>query len=179
MSIDNFKAAIVGGGARANQFRVDLNFPAIVCGGTAAPAIAVAQFFCTATKLPGSKIEKVTTNYRGRPISLPGERTFDDWRITVLNDTNFAIHSAFNIWSNLINNVRSNTGVTNPATLTTDMFVTQLDRNGADLKTYKMVGAWPTEIEDLDLDFKNPEIQTFGITLNYLYWQSDVVGGNL
>lgn len=179
MSIDQFKAALVGGGARSNQFRISLTFPGIVSGGTAAPAIGLSEFMCTATKIPGSKLEKVTAHYRGRPLSLPAERTIDDWRITVLNDTNFAIHSAFNVWSNLINNVKSNTGVTNPATLTTDMYVTQLDRNGAELKTYKLIGVWPVEIEDLDLDFKNNEIQTFGVSLNYLYWQSDVIGGNI
>lgn len=177
MSIDQFKAALVGGGQRANQFRVDLTFPGIVSGGTSAPAIALSQFFCSATHMPASSIEKSKLTYRGRDLPLPGERQFADWPITVINDTNFAIHSAFNIWSNLINSVKSNTGVTNPATYTTDMFVTALDRNGAENKQYKFVGCWPSEIGELELDFKNPEIQTFKVNLTYLYWQSDVIGG--
>lgn len=176
-NIDNFKAALTGGGQRANQFRVDLTFPGIVSGGTSAPAIALAQFFCSASTLPGSKLEKTKLVYRGRDLPLPSERTFDDWSITVINDTNFAIHSAFNIWSNLINNVKSNTGVTNPATYTADMFITALDRNGAENKQYKMVGAWPSSIGELELDFKNNEVQTFKVDLTYLYWQSDVIGG--
>lgn len=177
MSIDQFKAALVGGGQRSNQFRVDLTFPQIVSGGTSAPAIALAQFMCSATKIPGSTIEKTKLTYRGRDLNLPSERTYEDWNVKIINDTNFALHSAFNIWMNLINNNKSNTGVTNPLTYSTDMFVTALDRNGAENKQYKFVGAWPTKVGDLDLDFKNSEVQTFDVTFSYLYWQSDVIGG--
>lgn len=175
MNIDQFKASLVGGGARANQFRVSLTFPQIVTGAATSFPIATAQFFCQAASIPGSKIEKIDAYYRGRKVPLPGEREFEPWKITVLNDTNFAFHTAFNLWSNALNNVKNNTGITNPATQTSDLLITSLDRNGSDLMTYKMIGAWPSDISELEHDFKNGEIQTFTTTFQYLYWQSDVI----
>lgn len=176
-NIDSFKSSLIGGGARSNQFRVALTFPQIINGVSTAIPIAAAQFLCQGSSIPGSDIEKIDAWYRGRKVPLPAERTFEPWKITILNDTNFAFHTAFNQWGNALNNVKNNTGITNPASQTSDLFITALDRNGSDLMTYKMVGAWPSKISELEYDFKNGEVQTFSVTFEYLYWQSDVING--
>lgn len=175
-SVDSFKASLIGGGQRSNQFRVDLTFPQIVAGAATAFPIATAQFFCEATSIPGSTIQRVEAHYRGRQIKLPAEREFEDWKVTILNDTNFQFHTAFNIWMNLINNVRDNTGVTNPLSYTSDMYVTALDRNGSENMTYKIRAAYPIDIGKLELDFKNPDIQKFDVTFSFQDWQSTSIG---
>lgn len=177
MSIDQFRASLVGGGQRSNQFSVQLTFPQIVDGGTAAPAILLAPFMINASRLPGSTIETIEAFWRGRRVPLAGERTFEDFTITVTNDTNFALHTAFNIWSNLINNVNDNTGITVPSAYVADAYVSALDRNGLETKTYKIKGIWPKTISEIELDFKNPEIQNFTVTFPVYNWSSDVVGG--
>ena len=91
-NISDFKAQLTGGGARANQFRVELSFPSFVTLG--AIAGVQAQFLCNAAQLPSSTIEPITVLYRGRPVNFAGERTFQPWTISVYNDTNFNIRNA-------------------------------------------------------------------------------------
>lgn len=169
-SIQEFKANLLGGGARANQFKVELNFPAIVPG--VGDAARKAQFLCTAASLPGSHLDVAPVSYRGRVVPLPGERTFRPWTISIINDTDFDIRDAFERWSNAVNNVRDNTGVTNPMLTTAQMSVHQLDRNNNVVKSYTFVDAWPNDVGEIQLDYSNNNtIEIFTVELQYLYWE--------
>lgn len=171
MSVDSFRAAIVGGLARSNQFQVDLSFPSSVVGGSI--AAQVGQFMCKATSLPSSTIQKASAFYKGREVKLGGEREFEDWTVTIYNDSNFMLRNAFEKWSNSINNNVDNSGILRPSDYMTDMSVTQLDRNGNQLKKYKMVGAWPVTVANIDLDMEGGNIETFVVTLAIQRWESD------
>lgn len=171
MSIIDFKAALLGGGARPNQFRAELTFPAFVSGGAAAGSKG--QFLCTATSLPGSTIGIAPVFYRGREVKIPGERQFQNWQITVINDTDFAIRDAFESWMNSINDVKNNTGLTNPLAITTQMSVHQLDRNGTTIKSYTFTDVWPVNISEIQLAFnQNDQIEEFQVELAYGYWET-------
>lgn len=162
MSILNFKASLLGGGARANQFRVTLNFPTFVPGSSAAGNKA--QFLVEAASLPGQTIGVASVMYRGRQVKLAGERIFDNWSVTVLNDNDFDIHNAFEAWMQSINNKEQNTGIINPLQYTVDMNVEQLDRNGASLKKYTFKDAWPINISPIGLSFgQNDEVERFTV----------------
>ena len=174
--ISDFKAQMIGGGARANQFRVDLSFPAFVTAGT---LIGInSQFLCKAAQLPASTIDNTQILYRGRQVNFAGERTFAPWTVTVYNDTTFAIRNALERWSDgVMNNAQTN-GRTNPRDYQVDLLVHQLDRNGATVKTYKFVDAYPTEIGPIALDYDtNNQIELFDVTFTYNYWTSDTTGG--
>ena len=152
----------MGGGSRANQFRVTLNFPTFVSGGSA--AANKAQFLVEAASLPGQQISIATVMYRGRQVKLAGERTFDNWSVTVLNDNDFDILNAFEAWMQQINNKEQNTGIINPLQYTVDMNVEQLDRNGASLKKYTFKDAWPVSISPIQLGFGiNDEVEKFNV----------------
>ena len=171
-NIADFKAQLIGGGARPNQFRVDLTFPSYVTLG--AIAGLQGQFLCKATTLPSSTIENIAMQYRGRQINLAGERTFEQWNVTIYNDTSFNIRNAFEIWSNGIQNNATTEGRTNPRDYQVDMAVNQLDRNGAQVKTYKFVDAYPIAIGAIGLDYETTnQIETFDVTFQYNYWTSD------
>jgi hypothetical protein len=172
----------LGGGARANQFRVDLNFPTFVGGGQNAGRKA--QFLCKSASLPGSHIGISSVFYRGREVKLAGERQFQNWGVSIINDTDFAIRDAFESWMNSINDVKENVGITNPGLYTVDMTVTQLDRNGASLKTYTFAGAFPVEISDIQLDFQNnDQVEEFQVQFAYAFWQPNTnqtsIGGSV
>lgn len=171
-NISDFKAQLIGGGARANQFFVQLSFPSFV---TAGPLVGVnAQFMCKAAQLPASTIENIPLQYRGRAVNLAGERTFTPWTITIYNDTAFTIRNALEQWSNGIQNLSSTNGKTNPRDYQVDLSVNQLDRNGAVVKTYKFVDAYPIEIGAIALDFDQANtVETFDVTFQYNYWTSD------
>jgi hypothetical protein len=106
--IADFKAQMTGGGARPNQFRVELIFPSYVVAGILASAQA--QFLCKAAQLPASTIENIPVQYRGRAVNFAGERTFAPWTVTVYNDTNFNVRNAMERWSNGIQNYQTTNG---------------------------------------------------------------------
>lgn len=170
-NISDFKAQLIGGGARANQFRVELSFPTYVAAG---PVVGLkSQFLCKAAQLPASMVENVPIQYRGRAVNIAGERTFAPWTITVYNDTDFAIRNAMEQWSNGVQNLASTNGRVNPRDYQVDLQVHQLDRNGATVKTYKFVDAYPTEIGAIALDFDQANtVETFDVTFTYNYWTS-------
>ena len=143
-TISNFKSKLTGGGARSNLFEVVLTFP-----DTAQPDSAVlekARFLVKAANLPASNVSPIEVPFRGRILKIAGDRTFDSWTVTVINDTDFAIRSAFERWSNTINRLSDNTGLVNPADYQADAYVYQLDRDGSTLRSYRFYDTFPTQV---------------------------------
>ena len=97
-AIDDFKANLIGGGARANQYRVTITPP---------PGIAIGldvrrtSFLVTASTLPEQTLAEIAIPFRGRQIYIAGDRTFETaWTTTFMNDTDFMIRNAIERWSN-------------------------------------------------------------------------------
>ena len=131
-------------------------------------------FLCTSTTIPAMTVGNDNVPFRGRQIKIAGDRTFADWSITVLNDTNFKLRNAFERWQNGINNMTDNEGLSNPVDYQVDAFVDQLDRNGNTLKSYTLRGAYPVDIAAIDLNFAtNDEVETFGVTFQYQYFETN------
>ena len=170
-NINDFKAKLAGGGARANQFKVTMPFPGYAQVGGEIEDLA---FLCTTAQIPAMNVGLVNVPFRGRQIKIAGDRTFADWSITVLNDTNFKLRNAFERWQNGINNMTDNEGLSNPVDYQVDAFVDQLDRNGNTLKSYTLRGAFPTEVAAIDLNYgTNDEVETFGVTFQYQYFETN------
>lgn len=175
-NISDFKAQLTGGGARANQFRVQITFPSFVNLGIVAGLQT--QFLCKSAQLPASTVENFGVQYRGRAVNFAGERSFAPWTIQVYNDTDFNIRNAMEQWSNGIQNLAATTGLTNPRDYQVDLAVHQLDRNGATVKTYNFIDAYPTEVGSIELDYDTVNaIETFPITFQYNYWTSNTSTG--
>ena len=111
-NIADFKAQMIGGGARPNQFRVELVFPSYVSLGVVAGQRA--QFLCKAAQLPASTVENIGVLFRGRPVNFAGERVFQPWSVSIYNDTTFGIRNALEQWSNGVKNYSSTNGRVNP-----------------------------------------------------------------
>ena len=170
-NVSDFISKLKGGGARNNQFKVTMPFPGYAAVGGETESMA---FLCQATNLPQSELGELTVNFRGRPIYMAGDRTFQTWSTTIINDTDFGIRNAIERWSNGINNATDGEGLTNPADYQVDAFVDQLDRNGATIKSYTLRGVFPTEIAAIELDYgTNDAIEEFGVTFAYQYFESN------
>jgi len=170
-NINDFKARLKGGGARANQFKVTMPFPGYSAVGGETADLA---FLCSAAALPGSNVAVTPVNFRGRILNLTGDRTFNPWSITVMNDTDFKLYRAFERWMNGMNNMTDNEGLTNPADYQVDFFVDQLDRNGDTLKSYTFRGGFPTALSDIALDYgTNNEVETFTVEFSYQFFETD------
>lgn len=172
-TISAFKAQMQGGGARPNQFRVELTFPAFV-GSIAYPAGYAAQFLCRAASLPASTLDNIGVMYRGRPVNFAAERTFAPWPISIINDTNFLLRNAMEKWSNGILNYSATNGISRANEYQVDMSVYQLDRNGATLKSYKFFDAYPVDVGAIELAFdSNNTIEEFQVQFQYNYFTTD------
>lgn len=176
-TISGFKAQMAQGGARPNQFRVELTFPALVLGTTGGPAVAnAAQFLCKAAALPASTLEDITTLYRGRPVHFAGERTFAPWTVSIYNEANFAIRDAMETWHNFIVQYSATNGSVAPTTYQVDMSVFQLDRNDRVIKEYRFYDAYPTSVGQIGLDFDaNNQIELFDVEFTYNYFTASNV----
>ena len=163
-----FRASLINGGVRPNQFEVSLNFPAIVAAGGLSSQLGL--FHCNAASLPASTFTPIDVFYQGRPIKVAGEREFAPWTVRVINE-NFIIRDTLSKWSNSINNLKENSGVLQPAVYQADMQVVQLDRNGNEMKVITLVDAMPVVVGDIQLAWEqNNEIEMFDVTFVYNYF---------
>jgi hypothetical protein len=168
--ITDFKSKLTGGGARSNLFEVVLSFPDI------APAdgniLDKARFLVKAANLPASNVASIDVAFRGRVLKVAGDRTFDSWTVTVINDTDFSIRSAFEKWMNTMNRVSDNTGVTDPALYQADAYVYQLDRDGSTLRAYHFYDIFPTNISAINLSYDTEGIQEFTVEFQVHWWEA-------
>lgn len=168
LGVDDFKAKLVGGGARSNLFKATVNFP-----GYAAGPVELTSFMCKAAQLPASIIAPITVPFRGRQLQIAGDRTFEPWTITIINDTNFSVRNAFERWMNGINNHKLNTGRTNPTSYQADMIIEQLDKTGLAVKRYDFRGTFPTNVSAIEVSYDNENaIEEFTVELQVQYWES-------
>lgn len=175
-TIDQFKANLTGGGARPNQFEVEIFFPGFVANGVLAGQNTV--FFCHAASLPPSTIGIAPAPFRGRFVYTAGEREFAPWAVQILNDTNFLLRNALEDWSEAMNGKVSNVGLTNPSDYQSTANVHQLSRAGDRIKSYTLAGVFPTDVAAIELSFDaNNVIESFNCTFVYQYW-TDTTGQN-
>ncbi len=185
-TITDFKSRLIGGGARPNLFECSLAFPA----GLGITVDDDFRFMVKAAQLPGSNINVIDIPFRGRNLKVAGDRTFDPWTITVINDTNFKIRNAFEKWMNFMNRHDDAAGVITPVAYQTDMVVYQLGRGIANqssssgalpttssnmpvLKTYKFYGTFPTAVSPIDLSYDSSDsIQEFTVDLQVQWWDT-------
>ena len=160
-TISQFKSALIGGGARPNLFEVELTtLPAGITWDS-----DNFRYMCKAAALPASNIANIDVPFRGRIFKVAGDRTFDTWTVTVINDEGFRLRNAFEEWMELISKLSNNLGATNPAAYMTNAKVFQLGRGSsassttnagtanAVLKEYEFIDIFPTNISQIDLSY--------------------------
>ncbi len=170
-TITGFKSKLSGGGTRPNLFEVEIAFPneTAIDNDTKEKT----RFLIKAAALPASNITPIDVNFRGRILKIAGDRTFDTWTVTVLNDVDFSIRSAFEKWMNFINKMEDNTGEQDPAIYQPDAYVHQLDRDGSTLRTYKFHDVFPTQVSQIDLSYETTDaIEEFTVEFQVQWWEA-------
>ena len=169
--ITDFKSKLSGGGTRANLFEVVLSFPATA--PTDSNVLDKIRFLVKAAALPASTIGPVNVPFRGRILKIAGDRTFESWTVTVINDTDFAIRSALEKWINSINRVSDATGATDPALYQADAFVYQLDRDGSTLRAYHVYDIFTTNLGSIALSYETTDaIEEFTCEFQVQWWEA-------
>lgn len=170
-TISDFKSRLSGGGARPNLFEVELAFPDAVAIEN--DVLQKARFLVKAAALPASTIAPIDVPFRGRILKIAGDRTFETWTITVINDTDFSLRSAFEKWMNTINKMSDATGVVDPEAYQKDATVKQLDRDGSVLRSYKFWDIFPTNISTIDVSYETTDtIEEFTVEMQVQWWEA-------
>ena len=174
-NVAEFRANMIGDGARPNLFSVSLVFPTVAAEGVAAGQKTT--FMAKAAQLPGSTINQVPVYYFGREMKFAGNRTFADWTLTIINDEDFTIRNSIESWMNSINshagNVR-NAAAANSNGYSVDAIVNQYGKTGEIIKSYKFVGLFPIDVAPIDLDWgSNDTIEEYSTTFAFQYWESE------
>lgn len=185
-SIVDFKArGLALGGARPSLFQVHCTFPNIA-QRAGMEARQGGRFLIQAAQLPQSTVQEVNVAYFGRMVKYKGDRVFQDWTVTVLNDEDFQLRDAFESWQNEMNFLESNIMAEEfiAQGYKQDLFVEQFAKHGQPgiggaggveggevIRAYKMVGAWPTNVSPINLNWGDQNaIETFDVTFAYDYW---------
>lgn len=172
-NVADFRASLTYDGARAALFDILLTPPPIVQIADVVPQLT---FKARATSLPGDTVSSINVDYFGRQIKVAGTRTFPDWSITVINDEDFVIRNTMERWMSLINyhvgNLRDQAFI-RAADYQTNILVSQYAKTGEMIKQYNIVGAFPTDVAAIDLDWASGDvIEEFSITFAYQWWES-------
>ena len=172
-TIDEFKANLIGGGARPNQFRVTFNTPGVIATGL---DVRKSSFLIKTAQLPGQALGEITVPFRGRNLYIAGDREFETWDTTVINDTDFMVRNGIERWLNAINDTVTNTGLPNVADYTADLIVEQLDRDDTVLKSYILRNCNPTATDDIALSYETANaIEEFTVTWRYSHFEASSV----
>jgi len=168
LKIDDFKAKLSGGGARANYFQVQI--PYLQDAGD--------MMLIKAAALPASIIAPIMVPFRGRQLQIAGDRTFEPWNITIINDSGMAMRAALETWMELIQtNVSNSTASSDPSAYMQDATVTQLKRDGSADRAYNFQGIWPSNISQVDLSYDSENtIEEFTVEFQVTYWTAAAVG---
>ena len=188
-SIVDFRSRLKGGGARSNLFEVQMAFPDFA--KPVNEALNDIPFLVKAAEIPASNIGNIPVPFRGRVLPIAGDRTFDPWTVTIINDTNFRLRDVMERWSDGINDIQTAQGTTNPEEYQTQAKVLQLSR-GIDtngkvrsnsnipiLREYDFIGIYPNTVSNIPLDFgATDQIEEFQVTFNYLFYEVSSPTGN-
>ena len=183
-TISQFKGALIGGGASPNLFEVELTtLPA----GIEWNADSF-RYMCKAAALPASNVAAIDVPFRGRIFKVAGDRTFDTWTVTIINDEGFILRTAMEEWMDQISKLENNLGATNPQSYMTNAKVYQLGRGSKSssedntgeknvvLREYEFVDIFPTNISAIDLSYESSDtIEEFTVEFQV---QSFSLAGN-
>ena len=180
-TLSKFQSKLQGGGARPNLFEVSIpNLPDAAKNSTPAATWGSEEqedftIMCKGAQLPASTIGSIDVPFRGRILKVAGDRTIENWSITVINDENFNIRNAMEAWMNSIAKLSNNTGAVNPDSYMTDAYVYQLGRGYSSgrqsttnsttadgekvtpLKSYKFIDIFPVSVSSIDLSYDSSD----------------------
>ena len=142
--------------------------------------------------LPASNVAQIEIPFRGRVLKVAGDRTFDVWTVTIINDEDFRIRTAMELWMNMLSKLDNATGATNPSSYMVDAFVHQLGRgiskestgHGGEatqyenpLRTYKFYDIFPTNVGQIDLSYESTDTpEEFTVDFQVQYWTAGETG---
>ena len=167
LGVDDFKSKLVGGGARANMFKVTCNFPSYAQGD-----VELTSFLCKGAQMPSSIIAPIMVPFRGRQLQIAGDRTFAEWTTTVMIEEDFSQRAVLEEWARKVNDGPSNIrSYGSPEDYKEDATIKLYGKTGSKLREYTLVGCWPSDVGTIELDWNTTDtIGTYTVTWSFDYF---------
>ena len=163
-TIDEFKAQLIDGGPRANRFKVFLP-----------RAGNNIEFLCKGASIPSAVIGEVPVNFRGSILKLAGDRTFENWSVTIINDADFSARAGLEAWQTEIQAMDSGTGMSTTDYLLSRAFVEQLGKDDSTLARYEFFNMFPLNIGNIELSYETVDaLEEFTVEFSYSHWERTV-----
>ena len=170
-NINEFKSQLTGGGARPTLFQVQILNP------VAPEADFKVPFMVRAAGIPGSTLGSYEVPYFGRNIKYAGDRTFEDWTVTCINDEDFIVRNGMEAWMNAINTHDSNLRAL-PQDYKSNAVITQYSKDGEAIRSYVFEGMYPTTVDQIEMDWGTVDtVEEFGVTFQYDFWRAEGTTG--
>ena len=172
-SIDSFKSGISTASlepARSSLFKFSMSGTIVT---TLTSGLGDIEFLCRATSLPGLTITPIERQYLGRTVKIPGDITFAELAVTLVNDTGYDLRNAFEVWMAGINSHEENKRHLGSAfgSETATLTLSVMDPTGTTQQTYNFFYAWPTTVDPIELSWDTAsDIEEFGVTFAYQYF---------
>ena len=165
-TLSKFKAALSNGGARPSLFDVSISIPT-ASGSTPSEFAST----CSVSAIPPLTVTPIERQYFGRTVKIPGDMVFGDLSTTIINTENYSVRTALESWVNKINNTAGNIGFSDNSSGFGSVTLTQYDKTGKSLLTWKFVDCWPQTISEVALSYDTAsDIETFDVTWAYNYY---------
>ena len=185
--LTDIKSTLSGGGARPNLFRVELNnIPPSIQSEWDSREFSI---LCKAAGLPASNIGVVEVPFLGRTFKVAGDRTFDTWTVTIINDDTFDLRRPLEEWMQAVAQYQDGSGIKDPEGYMGEATVYQLLRNPSNVgdgvannqgtglqggRRYKFVDIFPTNLSQIDLSYDSTDqIEEFTCEFQVNYWYPD------
>ena len=165
VNVNDFVQRLSGGGARANQFEVEIQMASFITD------TQTIKFLCRSASLPAMTVGEVPVFYRGRQIYLSGDRTYADWTVTVYNDANWISRGNLENWNNSITEIGATTsGSQSPADYYGLAYVRQKDRSDNFIRTARLQDLWPTNLGEIALAYDTVDaVEEYEVTFRFNY----------
>lgn len=175
-NVNDFRSQLQYGGAKPTLFEVQIQNP------VSQLADLKSSFMIKSAALPSSELGEIQAPYFGRKIKLAGDRTFQPWNVTVINDEDFLVRNAMETWMSFLNSHEGNLqqfGTSSPAAYKSQAIINQYSKTGDILRTYKFHGLYPANVTEIAMSWESVDaIEEFGVTFNYDWWTVEGRTGN-
>ena len=169
---NGFVSKLTNEGARSSLFKVTVPLKGENIDGD--DADNTFEFMCKGVQLPSQNLGVVIVNYFGRPVKLPGDRTYEELTMTIINDEGHSVRNRLENWMHTINDVQQNKRATDTdrSDYVSDLEIQTFNKEGEESGSpWKFVNCFPITVDQVDLAWDaNDQIMEFTTTWVYDYW---------
>lgn len=175
-NVNEIRSQLTLGGAKPSLFQVQIQNPANGVADLKVP------FMVKAAAIPASNLGVVEVPYFGRKVKVAGDRTFEEWTVTVINDEDFLVRNAMEEWMNTINSHQNNLiefGAASPSQYKAQAQIIQYSKTGVPIREYQFDGLFPTNVSAIEMSWETvDQIEEFTVTFQYDWWTVSGATGN-